>query len=122
MPAADMVKDAIERYPQRPSVAFVNKAYEIRFRPKPTIDAKWVDHIITVRFGLEDWTEQQGCDSQLHQVVQPIDKLRQAMDNRTPDCARRRILKLGIEKAQGVNVVPNIPFVHSSDIQGGIFS
>ena len=73
MPAADMVKDTIERYPNRSPVALINEAHEIRFGPKPTIDPKWVDHIVTMRFGLEDRTEQQGADSQLHQVVQPID-------------------------------------------------
>ena len=44
------------------------------------------------------------------------------MRDRTPDCARRRILKLGAEKAKRVDVIPNIAFVHSIECPGGISS
>ena len=50
MPAADVVKDAVECYSQRTAVALINEPYEIFFRSQSAIDAEWVDHVVAVRF------------------------------------------------------------------------
>ena len=50
MPSANVMKDAIERHAQRSPVALVNELREVLFRAKPTVHAKWVDHIIAVSF------------------------------------------------------------------------
>jgi hypothetical protein len=68
-----------------------------------------------VQFSFEDRTEQQGGDSQLHQVVQSIDEQLKPMRDQAPAVARCEVLKLGPEKAKRVEVVPNIQFVHSID-------
>jgi hypothetical protein len=50
MSAANMVKDAIERYLQRSPVACVNEPHKVLFGAKSAIHAKWVDDVVAVRF------------------------------------------------------------------------
>src|SRR5437899_12978510 len=103
MLTADMIEHAIEHDTQSPVMGRLDERIKIGFITEPFVDLKMIDRVVTMRGRGDDRPKQNPGHAEIHGIIQPSDKMPEAMR----DSGTR--LAFGADKAERIDVPPDRP-------------